>query len=865
MFPDYSLRFIHPLVHPRSMSLSQQHTVGVVTNHYPHDDEDDNDICPVCDGECTCEKNSFPRGPISMNDYARYQPSTSLTPLPKPTLKIKLTVPQGMLAKRRATIPAETTSTNDNDQEDEDDDCASSSTSSLTPVKQPPPPPKRRGRPPKSAISARNAVSNQIAHPSSPTPNHLIKRKNVFVRHKKLPARSRLTKDNQSSATAAVAIKRKVAARKRRAAEHVETADSTDTYDDDDNEYDHFPTFVSASALSSFSSCDSDTSSIDQSDSDIEAEEERFIIAEVRDKARVRRELFGDDVQMRRDPHNNWVIRPRKKSVGLSDDEMDVDSDATEEDEQNGDDEEDEDEEDEETDGKKPGNDCIGLVTGWSDDEESSFDADLFFANLTDLGSSTSSDDDQADHSDIDSVSVDVNDLLPHLRRGLENLPFEVTESWDGQIVFTNGLREGQGLLDIDFEIEAAQFMAESSTPTPGDTDVEMMHSDVDDGGYEEDADGGEGDTTDEELVGEDDLPNERAMRLFNFPLSVSAINPMSTVSPGPRTRWSPATKETFDSPKPADILAGRVFWDSDDPEDAGRGLASSKGAGPRTGSFVPNEGIRNAIIDEKHQEIPSPHPNFRRSKGKSAGRSSISSHNLCEQALMASIASSPVVDRSSPFISSEDNGSLPPETPYEKPIELNDVLEASFLDPDPSEATGDSDTMPFDKWDLVSVGAFRQTRETGTAVTEGVSSWQPSSPTDTITDYGKLVKPRPLNAMLWQNRNQGSSPRQARGRRVIMDISPVILPRDGDQTPTNVHHNNYDLHQPQKSRKELRRERKLKRKSAGPVRQQHQHRHQNQHQQHYHHHHYPNMKSRSLASVQRTNFASSSVPPLSL
>ena len=53
--------------------------------------------------------------------------------------------------------------------------------------------------------------------------------------------------------------------------------------------------------------------------------EEIFII----DQVRVRREMLGDDSQPRRNQNNDWVIRPRKKSVGLSDDEMDIDSDAT--------------------------------------------------------------------------------------------------------------------------------------------------------------------------------------------------------------------------------------------------------------------------------------------------------------------------------------------------------------------------------------------------------------------------------------------------------------------------------------------------------------------------------------------------------
>ena len=93
-----------------------------------------------------------------------------------------------------------------------------------------------------------------------------------------------------------------------------------------------------------------------------------------------------------------------------------------------------------------------------------------------------------------------------------------------------------------------------------------MIHSDR---GYEEDPDGGEGDTTDEELVGENDLPQCR-------------VRP----SPGPRSR-RPLTG-ILSSPTPADILAGRVFWESDKPDDVddtlGRALQLSTDSGWRSG-----------------------------------------------------------------------------------------------------------------------------------------------------------------------------------------------------------------------------------------------------------------------------------------
>ncbi|KAF8346743.1 hypothetical protein F5887DRAFT_883233 [Amanita rubescens] len=817
-------------------------------------DDDDNDICPVCDGDCTCR----PR-PVILDTSLQHTP-----------LKIKLTVPQSMLANRHKVPPIA--------HQSDIEDPGSSSTASTAP-----PPPRRKRRPPKA-------------------PRSHIKCKNIFVKQKTPLTRSRLTKDKQ----AAVAISRKVAAAKRRGRDRSETVDSRDTYDGDDDD-DRFPTFVSASALSSLSS-DSDSSSTDafETDSEIEAEEENFIIHQVRDKARVRRELLGDDCQTKRIPNNNWVIRPRKKSVGPSDGEMDVDSDATVDDDDNDEEDGDEDEEDDEdeTDVRGVGAGYVGLATGWSEDDESSFDADLFFANLSGSDSSstpTSDAEDDADPSDMESVSATVTDLLPHLRQGLENLPFEVTESWDGQIVFTNGLRDGQGVLDIDFEIDAAQFMVYSS-PSSGDSysDVDMIHSDR---GYEEDLDWGEGDTTDEELVGENDLPNERAMQLFSFPLSVSAINPLSTVSPavspGPRSR-RPLTG-VLSSPKPADILAGRVFWESDELDDVDD--TARKGTGPRKGCFAPNSETRTAVIDDSHKAVPSPHPSFRRDKLRRMGLVN-PFHHRHHASITDMASSSPVADRSSPFVSSADTTG-PIDIPYFPSIALNDVLEPSFLDPEPdliavdhaeeppcssSAATSgvesDAKGLGFNRWDLVSVSAdaFRQTRETGTPITD--SGWRSGNPTTSpVTDYGKMIRASPFTAMRDMLASSSSSlPRRSKKKRVnrMVDISPVILPRDGDRTPTNMHLNSsppnhpHHTNQQQKSRKELRRERKLKRKSAAQTahQQQHQHRqyrHHNspnsQHYQHHHaHRHYPNSKSRGLSAVQRTGFgSSSSVPPLSL
>ena len=418
--------------------------------------------------------------------------------------------------------------------------------------------------------------------------------------------------------------------------------------DDDDSQ---FPTFVSASAISSSSSSSSASSSSEASDSDsssafhressIEAEEEDYIIAEERrahDKARIRRELLGDDgPSKRRDARDSWVIRPRKKSVGPSDVEMKGDSDNATDDEDDEDDDDDEDEEDEEeTDGRGPGVTYVGVATGWSeDDDESSFDADLFFANLSD--STTDADSSQAEEPGDDGDALSVNEAAAAARRQMDNLLFEVTEGWDGQIVFTNGLREGQGILDIDFEVNAAQLVVDASpSPSQGNDDPDVQMTDGEDREYEDededyDLEQTDGETTEEDLVGKNGLPTERAMRLFRFPSNVSAINPMSTMSPtaSPTTHHR-RVKSHLDPPRPADILAGKIFWDELDGHAGGGGgesnargthsATSSKGGIPVMGQFdsIDTNPQRRVIIDQASKDIPSPFRRYSRGRGRS-------------------------------------------------------------------------------------------------------------------------------------------------------------------------------------------------------------------------------------------------------
>ncbi|KAF9078115.1 hypothetical protein BDP27DRAFT_1310800 [Rhodocollybia butyracea] len=909
---------LNPDQHPSVMSSPRAHTVSIVA-----EDDDDNDICPVCDGECTCSNNTPPI-------YQQLPPRTTTSSahdLPRPVLKIKL--PANLLKQKLPRFSQPTSGP------------SSSSYSVPGPSAQPPHVPKKRGRPPKNpALRAGPGPSTSAYQRSKPKP----------APRTNLPQK----KTSKSLPTVKDGGIRKKAIKKRKRVDSSDESSSelTDTIDhrvddDDDAQSLQFPTFVSAiSSSSSGSSSDSGSLSGFDTDSSIEAEEENFILAE--ERARVRRELLNggggeESMQKRRD--NSWVIRPRQMSVGAASDVDMDDSDATEDDNDDEDDEQEEDEDEpdgEETEDMRHG--YGGLVTAWSDDEESSFDADLFFANLSDdvSGYSTQSDDgDEGDRSDLDPSEAAAH-LIPHLRQGVgigvPNLAFEVSEGWDGQVIFTNGL--------VESSFETAFLPpGPEATPSPGpDGDVDMLSTDADgepdEEGYERDIDQdtaegeGEGDTTDEELVGEDDLPNDRAMSLFNTPFSfnIASINPMSTMSPfssPPRQHHHPFAT---DSPRPSDILAQQMQWRANDMEEKELGSEepseeeesaavreqkekdkAARGGLPRTGYFEVAEKTRQVVIDGESTNIPSSYPRFTGRRGKGIKSMSVSHtgriggfESLLRKSFTTPLrpSSLPPPSTRSTFLSysalplspssevadettlaSSINITSPGSTSASQPddsvaqpmsIDLDDVLDASFLtgaesveasngEPpiaESSSAVSNSDDPSsrryiesLNRWDVISVGALRKTG----VLSDSAAGWGSDSGPD-YTAYSNVMKSSPLSTMLWHNRN--SAPRQQRSLGYAM--SPELGPiKDGDRTPTNAQgsqkHNNDTPPLNSKSRRELRKERQLKRKSYGPVKQ------HKQPRPHHQHHHHPNSKSRTTSSSQRMNFSGGSVPPLSI
>ncbi|KJA18048.1 hypothetical protein HYPSUDRAFT_970402 [Hypholoma sublateritium FD-334 SS-4] len=640
---------------PQTPALSSAHSYTLMP------DDDDDDICPVCDGECTCTKappppqRVTPGGPLSMAELSlRYAASTPTSPSSGPPcsspspptpapLKIKLTVPLGM---RRPPPPPPSTATPTPASTPKPAYIHQKQTAYTYTNKIAAPRPRPQSAPLAApfALAAKKSRAYKPLNPKSAAPGKHPRsaaaaskvRKNLKARAKKAAGRRRaVSSDDDDDESSALSDADVSMAPPLRRGVYAQVAGVADPDDD-------FPTFVSASALSSLSSDSSSALSAFDSDSSVEAEEESFIRNDVS-----RRRSGGD-----------WVIRPRKKSVGLSDAEMDVDSDATDDEVGDADADADETEEDgtmrtlppvataDECDSTDERRRYTGHATGWSDDDdESSFDADLFFANLSDDDSSTTA-------SEAEAVSASrrpakrpppTTTIGATTEGAAPPLPFEVAEGWDGQLVFTNGTADAAHIVDVEFEADARGFGDDGACEhalhadthahrRPGsaaawreedamydaeeeddhdvdvdemDTDSDALGEDVDDGYAEGSGGDGSGDTTDEELVGADALPNARAMRLFSLPLSVSAIDPLSTVSspavsparlrrgssPGVFTAtphggrgkgylpgWDRAAERRErererrrrmwggESVRAADILEGRVlFWDSDE------------------------------------------------------------------------------------------------------------------------------------------------------------------------------------------------------------------------------------------------------------------------------------------------------------
>ena len=219
--------------------------------------------------------------------------------------------------------------------------------------------------------------------------------------------------------------------------------------------------------------------------------------------------------------------------------------------------------------------------------------------------------------------------------------------------------------------------------------------------------------------------------------------------------------------------------------------------------------------------------------------------------------------------------------------IELDDVLDSSFLDSEPNDPDVETDvpdsqsrssplkpgTSPhihnLSRWDRIPMATFRRTRESATA--SGVDGAASDSGMGMYRGVGAMMggmslftPPRPLGL----DKMSRASARKKKGRH-SHGSSPTLLPaRDGvlgspfvpasgSGAPQNGH----------RSKKDMKREKAMmKRKMTTKTSQPRPHQSNRAHQ--HHHHHHPNQKSRATNAVQRTGFmsgASSSIPSLSI
>lgn len=560
------------------MSFPHAHIVNrtaPLSNHSPLQDDDDDDlddICPVCESECTCPKKSA-APPVPLPSTSSTTSSLPLAAPPaaagKRPLKIKLTLPPKLQShpKPQTTHPGASSAHIGPAPHD-----AGPSSSGKAAAGAGASAPKRRGRPPKALPTKYNAKKRAAAD-------------DMDYKARGTTGTSMLVRRPYHPPAAAPAA-------------------STSTADLSDSTLSDYPTFVPAASESTHSSSSESSDTSIDSDTD---EEEHFVVHN--DEPRHSTKLLPSHVGHRKREKgggNRWEIRPRKKSVGAGEEEeSSSDSgESSEDSSEGGDDEEEEEEEEAEADVEED-LEAIGMVeedgdlheethsrigvsfpgTGWSDDEEESFDADIFFANLdSDSGASSP----EANYASLrafpgedveldNSISTEEEDVLllmdidstVQLRRGdgefeigvgLDSLSFP----WDRQIFLPDeqfGLPLSLHIPDEDEEM--ASFSGSEATASWDAATVVLQESD--------------GDTTEDELVDSDGLPNSQAMMLFRWPTTISAIDPLSTLSPSPirdpPVNASPSTRIALASismqhrlppptPSPADILAGRVSID---------------------------------------------------------------------------------------------------------------------------------------------------------------------------------------------------------------------------------------------------------------------------------------------------------------
>jgi len=638
------------------MSSAHSHTETASVNQ-----DDEGDICPICESECTCDNNK-----LSIASQKRELP---------PPLKLKVTTSSSSNPKasgsNRQIRSKPSTSTPVNSHLPQTGQF-SLSDPRLKSHFLDPTVPKRRGRPPKVVVAARAALAAAAAASAPDSSPERIAGPSTLTRRPKPKFLNKITKPRAKSKVRGTnTIKPPLSRRKHKVddsyhpkgvarrrpliEDHHDSDDEAEEEnflleDDDDVEPSaplDLPTFISASSSSSDSSSLSSLSSSEDSDSEgmgVEQEEEQNIKDSEdererkarKDKARVRRELLGenDPRHNARSHHNSnrWDIKPRKRSVSASDGEADVDMDAESGDTTESEDEDQDaiaaDDEDEldaievDRDGRrKLGVSFAGVVTGWSDGEDSNYDADLFFANLDGSGSDSES-----------NAAVEMSSMDADGEDGEQDSGDEIAEAmtlaaaaglydgWEGPIVFAT--------CDVDVEMvlspspkSSRRRRMSSSIITTDDEQVGQHPTDPTVGDSEDHPEEGfgislaesDGETTEEELIGADGLPNARAMMLFKWPVSVGAVDPKNTLTPdrrrnGSAPRRSTPQHERDDLDDGSDKSLGGIKT----PNGRVSGVPRTP-RGPVAGTFqlTPQsaETTKTAVITGQQPAFPSPYP----------------------------------------------------------------------------------------------------------------------------------------------------------------------------------------------------------------------------------------------------------------
>ncbi|GJJ11268.1 hypothetical protein Clacol_005500 [Clathrus columnatus] len=830
--------------------MPSAHSYTVMNSLKSIQNEDEDDICPVCESECTCKSNSISSQPTSVPTSSPIVPIVPAAPL----LKIKLP-PRALFQNPTALVSSQTLpSTNKRsrtklpkqkqtiaDVVTADGTTTTTSSNNYVLIHHPPAPLQNSSvdRYPGTGSPSTSANIQSTSHilrdssPLTPEPELL---ESSITRPKQTPKKSKGARKKSTALSTKPSARRQsikknsaynnsrsrtknnnnnkdvtwLSPTSRRKGKQPISDDSDDYSDDetyiatmiinsDDGESLKFPTFVSA--ISSASDNDDVTTSIADSfdsDSSIRAEEEELIISEEQ-RAKVRYELFKNEESWHMDKRkwdhlknsNNWEIRPRKRSVGPEDpgtvsdteSESEMEVDTAEDEEGEGDEDDDPDIEY----GR-------GLVTGWQSSDDEDFDAELFFTTLTDSsgpGSDADAEDsgDETDHSDLSSISlreVVAAGLLSPL--GV-NCPFVVTEDWDGRLIFTNGLRDGQGVLDVHFEVSAAQRQRSIREAMEVDTEGPIPSVGNDQEDEEDDLISDDGDTTDDML--DQETPHVVPLPIRYPTPPIVSIDPLSTLSPIVGSK-RPKFPVPVDSPKPADILAGagKVLSElsSARPERSrsasvdtlstpGISISSQQNRQPRMGSFitVTRDPQRSAIVDGTKALVFSPFSRSTRvGRGRERKRIMVGNdipHPL-KRTRQASLPSdsrtSTAAETDDPVVQSSPEFQLPAS------IGLDDVLDASFLDSDDSLSTSvttfDAHLRNLTRWDRVPVSTFRRSR------TANVGMLPVTAPPSDGVSYGStgghVLRRSPGSVPLWlrdkppHNQTPGS-----------VTVSPVIFP----------------------------------------------------------------------------------------